>query len=72
MSLTDHDTVSGINEFMSEIDNKKIKGIPGVEIAMLYEDREYHILGYWIDHENKELLEFIIKQLETIEKNRNF
>ena len=59
VSLTDHDTVSGLDEFLSAGKNTNLNTIPGVEIAMLWHDREYHILGYWIDYKNKELLNLL-------------
>jgi 3',5'-nucleoside bisphosphate phosphatase len=66
IALTDHDTVSGLDEFLLDIQSSKIKRIPGVEIAMHWNKKEFHILGYWIDHKNKELLDL----LQTIRDNR--
>jgi 3',5'-nucleoside bisphosphate phosphatase len=66
IALTDHDTVSGIDEFLSTLEKYSLSGIPGVEIAMLWQNREYHVLGYWIDHKNDQLLDL----LGDIRKNR--
>jgi 3',5'-nucleoside bisphosphate phosphatase len=66
IALTDHDTVSGIDEFLGKIQSGNVNGIPGVEIAMLWNNKEFHVLGYWIDHKNTELL----KLLKTIRDNR--
>jgi hypothetical protein len=64
ISITDHDTVSGVEEALELTKNKSIKVIPGIEINTEYKKREVHILGYFIDIYNGELN-------ETIEKLRN-
>ncbi|MCF7791774.1 MAG: PHP domain-containing protein [Victivallales bacterium] len=70
IALTDHDTVSGIDEFLNNVATKNIIGIPGVEIAMLWKNREYHILGYWIDHKNRRLLD-LLQLIRDNRKSRN-
>lgn len=67
ISITDHDTITGIKEFKERIDKTNIKGIPGVEIAGDWNGKEIHILGYWIDDEDEELLNL----LQEIRDNRN-
>ena len=64
IALTDHDTLSGIKEFMDvEVSDEMIR-IPGVEISCEYENREVHILGYFVPLDSKPLndkLEFLRK-----------
>ncbi len=57
-ALTDHDTVSGIEEILNYIP-KDIKFIKGVELTCIAKDIKCHILGYNIDYQNKDLLELI-------------
>ena len=62
ISITDHDTIDGISEaleYIKEFNNFKI--IPGIEFSSSFSDSEVHILGYFIDIKNKELLSMIAK-----------
>ena len=55
MSLTDHDTVAGFAEATSAAERCGIRLIPGVEISASF-GREVHLLGYFFDPENVELV----------------
>jgi 3',5'-nucleoside bisphosphate phosphatase len=59
ISITDHDSVSGISdaiEFGKECD---VQVIPGVELSAAVDGKEIHILGYFVDHLNERLLEYL-------------
>lgn len=59
ISITDHDSLNAIDE-ATELGNKYgIEVIPGVEISSDIKDREVHILGYFVDPENKELEHYL-------------
>ncbi len=45
--LTDHDTVNGLNEAALAAAKYSIELIPGVEISVIEDDHEVHILGYY-------------------------
>ncbi|SES77400.1 PHP domain-containing protein [Anaerobranca gottschalkii] len=64
ISITDHDTVSGVQEAIELVKGKEIKLVPGIEINTEYKKKEVHILGYFIDIFNDNLI-------ETIEYLRN-
>jgi predicted metal-dependent phosphoesterase TrpH len=64
ISITDHDTISGVQEAINLVKGKKIKLVPGIEINTEYRKKEVHILGYFIDIFNHKLV-------ETIEYLRN-
>lgn len=59
IAITDHDTVNSLGycEHISKEFN--IDFIPGIELSSYYNDYEVHILGYYIDYNNKNLLEFL-------------
>ncbi|MBM3890245.1 MAG: PHP domain-containing protein [Verrucomicrobia bacterium] len=59
ISLTDHDTVAGLAEMTHLCDEAKIEFIPGIELTAHREDREVHILGYFVRHEAPEFVEQI-------------
>lgn len=57
IAITDHDSILGIKEAISystKYDNFKV--ISGIEFGSIYEDEEVHILGYFIDYNNEELI----------------
>jgi predicted metal-dependent phosphoesterase TrpH len=57
IALTDHDTLSGLNEAASEASRIGIEFIPGVEISAVYNPGTMHILGYFIDPDDAGLTE---------------
>ena len=59
ISITDHDTVDGIEESIEIGKQYGIEVIPGLEISSDIRDREVHILGYFIDPNNQELGEYL-------------
>lgn len=54
IAITDHDTVDGIVEAMNYA--SEIEIIPGIELSCKYNDREIHILGFYMDYTNPNLL----------------
>ena len=72
VALTDHDTVSGIPEALSEGRRLKdeegidIEVIPGIEMSSEYQGRDIHVVGLFIDHEN----EFIKRRCENFIRSR--
>ncbi|MCP4230884.1 MAG: PHP domain-containing protein [bacterium] len=61
IALTDHDTVSGMDEFLAAGERIGIETIPGVEITTTYEGRFTHILGYFIDYRRDCITEYIAR-----------
>lgn len=70
IAITDHDTILGLNEaivYSKKYDNFKV--IPGIEFGSVYEDEEVHILGYFIDYNDEELIS-VTKNLRHDRINR--
>jgi 3',5'-nucleoside bisphosphate phosphatase len=59
ISITDHDSVNGIDEAIEAGSLLNIKVIAGIELSAMCENREVHILGYFIDHHNTDLEEYL-------------
>ena len=58
IALTDHDSVEGIAPALEAAKTfPRLKVIPGVEISTDVPQGEIHILGYFIDYTNPELLD---------------
>lgn len=58
LSITDHDTVAAIPEALEIGQNLGVEIIPGIELSCIENGRDVHLLGYFIDHTNAELLKY--------------
>ena len=61
LALTDHDSVGGIPELLSAATTASVEVVPGIELSAECEKGTMHILGYFIDHTCKSLLEKVEK-----------
>lgn len=64
-SITDHDNVDAYKE-LENIDLGEMTCIPGIELSSKNENYNCHVLGYYIDYNNKEL----INECEIIKNRR--
>ena len=48
IALTDHNTVDGIDEFLTAAKGRNIQAIAGVELSTEYKGKELHIVGLFI------------------------
>ena len=55
VSITDHDSVSGVPEAMRAGAELGVEVVPGIEVSSDYRDNNVHILGYFIDPAAPEL-----------------
>lgn len=65
IAITDHDTVDGVAEAISYVDDR-ITVVPGIEMSAVYHGVEIHILGFYMDYTNHEL----ISSLASIKQDR--
>lgn len=58
-ALTDHDATNGVNRALSyqKETAAPVEVIPGIEISTEYHQKEIHMVGLYVDHENKKLVE---------------
>ncbi len=59
LAITDHDNVDAIEEALELSKEHGIELVPGVEISAEHNGRETHILAYFFDHKNTELLNYL-------------
>jgi predicted metal-dependent phosphoesterase TrpH len=59
IALTDHDTVEGCARAAMACANVKMEFISGAELTAEHKDTEVHIIGYFLDTQNRVLLERI-------------
>lgn len=69
LTLTDHDSIRGVEKFLVACLKENINCLSGVEISTEYKNKEFHILGYGINIENRSLLG-ILKKQRDIRKER--
>lgn len=70
VSITDHQTVAGLEEAIKIGKKCKVKVIPGVEINdVKFRGQRLHLLGYGIDWKNKELNQALNKMQKQRKKN---
>ncbi|MCK9431751.1 MAG: PHP domain-containing protein [Candidatus Omnitrophica bacterium] len=66
LAVTDHDTTEGVGESLSASSGTGLEVIPGIELTAQHENREVHVLGYFIDYRDERLLE----KLKQVRLNR--
>ena len=57
ISITDHDTVAGIPDALLASEASGVEVISGVELSVVCNDQHFHLLGYFFNHQDKELNE---------------
>jgi len=61
IALCDHDTTSGLLEFLSQAKAASIQGVPGIELSAEWKNGACHFLGLNIDYNNKSLKKALAK-----------
>ena len=68
IALTDHDTIIGLEEFISYGEEKNLIVIPGIEISIRHEPErdliDVHIIGLNIDYQSIKLINAIEEQIK--------
>ncbi|MHB8154782.1 MAG: PHP domain-containing protein [Candidatus Omnitrophota bacterium] len=69
LAIVDHDTTEALAEALAEAEGTDLEIIPGIELTAQQDNQEIHILGYFLDYRNKELLNKLkLVQLNRIER----
>ena len=61
LAITDHDTLDGLIEAVECAENYDISLIPGIEFSVDHSEGSFHLLGLYLDYQNKNLLNEISK-----------
>jgi len=70
ISITDHDTIGGLEEGMAEGERIGFEVIPGIEVSAEHSPGSMHLLGYLIDIHHPSLNEKL-KYLQRAREERN-
>ena len=71
IALTDHNTVSGLPEFLAEAEKLGVRAIPGIEFSTLFHEKELHLVGLFIQPEDYELLESVAEKYQRLKDESN-
>lgn len=69
-ALTDHDTTDGIDVALEAARGTSLEVVPGTELSCIYNGKEIHILGLYINHRSPSL-SGTLTQLRKDRDNRN-
>jgi predicted metal-dependent phosphoesterase TrpH len=59
ISITDHDNVGALEEAIEYGKSVGVEVIPGLELSAAMGEKDVHILAYFIDHKNRNLLDYL-------------
>ena len=62
LSVTDHDTMAGIEEASGAALARGMKFLPGIEITAVDKRKDIHMLAYFLENEEKRLAPFLARQ----------
>lgn len=65
MAVADHDTTAAVAEVQAYAAERHIRSIPGIEITAVEQERDIHVLGYFMDPGHPGLNEFLAAQRAT-------
>jgi len=71
VALTDHNTVSGLSEFLEEAKRQGVTAVPGVEISTDYRGKELHLLGLFVETQYYDRLEQVMKKYHALKEASN-
>lgn len=71
IALTDHNTVTGLSEFLSEAKRLGVTAVGGTELSTVHEFTEYHLLGLFIDDEFYKDIDALCKEYHYLKERSN-
>jgi len=71
VALTDHNTVSGLAEFLEEAKRQGVTAVPGIEISTDYRGKELHLLGLFVETQYYDRLEQVMKKYHALKEASN-
>lgn len=65
MAATDHDTTAAVDEVHTRAAERGIDAVPGIEITAIEDERDVHVLGYFLRTTDSAFREFLAAQRRT-------
>ena len=70
VAITDHDTVSGLEEALEAGQRLGMEVVPGIEMSVVLDTLSFHLLGYYVPTAPKRLCS-VLKDMEEKRRTRN-
>lgn len=71
ISVTDHDTLGALAEVRKLAAAVNVRVLPGIEVTSVYNERDVHVLGYFIDEDDAAFAAFLTRgRSQRIERAR--
>lgn len=71
IALTDHNTVAGLPEFLSEAASQGVRAVPGIEFSTVCHGTELHLVGLFVDPEHFARLESVAEDFHRRKAEAN-
>lgn len=72
LALTDHNTITGLDEFRAAAEGKPLDIVPGVEFTTAYNGTELHILGLFIRPDSYTAVNEYINEATILKEESNY
>lgn len=71
VALTDHNTVSGLADFLCEAEKQGITAVGGVELSTVYGGKEFHLLGLFVEPRYYRQVEELCTEYHRLKEQSN-
>lgn len=71
IALTDHNTVTGLPEFLAEAERLGVTAIGGTELSTVHEGKEFHLLGLFIEPKYYAAVESLCQEYHLLKEESN-
>ena len=71
IALTDHNTVTGLSEFMAEAAKQGVTAIAGIEFSTSHKEQEFHLVGLFLDSCHYERIERMMARFHVLKEISN-
>lgn len=62
LGLTDHDTLAGCDAAAAACADRGLRFVPGIEVTAVLDERDVHVLGYFVKADEPTLQAFLVRQ----------
>lgn len=62
IAVTDHDTIDAVPAVEAAARDSGLRFVPGIEITAVWQQKDVHVLGYFLDHRAPALMAFLTDQ----------
>ena len=71
VALTDHNSISGLSEFLNAAKGSKVIGVPGAEFSTEHNGKELHVVGLFIHEEHYQKVRDFCDSVRKSKENSN-